>query len=512
MSKKEIIKKAKKGTLPDKSAKKLKVNPNFVSVDPNTVVDSNIHDYSAEALYEYGSYTVEDRAVPDYRDGLKPVQRRVLYAMNGLKVHHNTKYKKSARIVGDTLGLYHPHGDAACYGSLVNLANSPVPLADGQGNWGTPVDPAAAPRYTEVRLTKYSDQFLLHSGYLKVTPHEPNFDNTTTIPVYLPSLLPTIMLIGNVGGIAYGVRACNPAFHLEGVVALTQKALSGKTITELDCFEHLKINAPFGSRLLSTDEELREFFRTGRTTLKYAPVVTVNEKKKIVEIKSYAPGFNSVDAVEKAADKICALAKVARWSSNCGKKNKDAGPHGAYYYVTPKRGLSDDDLYDLADEVEKILTGSEYYNLGVTIRSATEKNKFAYCSFAKFFSQWAKYRIALELDYIQYLVTQTQAELRKQQLIMFAVKNRKTLLEILKKALEAKDPAAYVAKQMKLKIEDANFILDLQLRRLAKLEESDLMDKIKALKAEVEELVKDSKNPRPRILKNLKKSLASFTK
>jgi DNA gyrase/topoisomerase IV subunit A len=513
MSKKAIAAKAKKGALTkDKKGKVLKINPAFAYVVPESVSSKTIHDYCSEVLYDYGSYVVEDRAIPDYRDGLKPVQRRVLMSMNRLGIHHNVKYRKSALVVGDAIGQYHPHGDGAVYNALVGMANSAVKLADGQGNWGSPVDEAAAMRYTEVRLTKFANTFLLDPGYMNVVPHEPNYENTTTLPVYFPSMLPTMLLIGNIGGIAYGVRACNPAFEVEGVVALTRKALSGKPVTELDCFEHLRISAPFGCRLMSSEEDVREFFRTGRATLKYAPIILVNEKKGIVEIKSYAPGFASVDTVEKAADKISELPKVAKWGSECGAKNPEAGPNGAYYYVVPKRGGGTEDLYDLADEIEKILTGTEYYNLGVTIRSATEKNKFAYCVFTKFFAQWARYRKQLELDYIEYLVQQRNAALRKQKLIIYAVKNRKTLLDVLKKALEAKDPDQYVAKAMKLSIEDAKFIMDMQLRKLAKLEEADLQKKINELKAEIEGLIADSKNPAPRIVRNLTQTLKAHMK
>jgi topoisomerase-4 subunit A len=479
---------------------------------PDTVVDETMMSYSARASFNYGSFVVEDRAVPDFRDGLKPVQRRVIYAMYNLGLGHKAKFKKSARVVGDTLGLYHPHGDAACYGSLVGLANTIPKIVDGQGNWGSPVDNAAAQRYTECRLSSFSDLFLLDPGYMKVVPHEQNYDNTTTIPMYLPSTVPTMMLMGNVGGIAYGVRACNPAFEFEGVIKLSEIALSGKKVTHKDCIKHLNIRAPYGSKCVSSPDEIAEFIRTGRASLKFVPHIELNEKQKIIEIKSYSPGFCSAKQVEKAAQKIASHKSVARWTPDCGKKNPKAGPHGAYYYITPKRGISEDDLYDLLDDVTKILTGSEYYCLGVTVRKLDDKNVFSYCSYSTFFNQWAAYRLKLERSYLLSLISQTEIELDRQELLLYAVVNRKQILAVLAKALESSDPDAYMAKALKIDKAKAKAILDLQVRRLAKLEQGELQAKITELKARIKQYKLDHKDPINRTVSHMKKTVNQYLK
>lgn len=431
--------------------------------------------------------------------------------MHGLSLRHTAKPKKSARVVGDTLGLYHPHGDAACYGALVGLANTQPKIVIGQGNWGSPIDPAAAQRYTECKLSRFTDLFLLEPGYLKVIPHEPNYDDTTTLPLYLPSTIPTLLLVGNEGGIAYGVRACNPSFEFEGVAKLTAKALKGKKLSINDLCDNLVIQAPFGSRCVSTPEQLRDFYSTGTAVLKYAPLINVDYNKRIIEIKSYAPGFASLGQIEKNAVKISSMPEVSKWTSDCGKKRKHAGPHGCYYYVTPKRGISDEDLHELAQKIEAQLTGSEYYNLGVTIRGL-DKTKFTYCNFEKFFTAWSQYRLKLEIDYLRSLIEQSKVELDKLELLLYAVKNRKQILIALQKALEAPSPDQYLAKALKIDLARATAILNLQVRKLAKLEQSELEEKIKEVKARIKQYEADLKDPAPRAVSHLTKTVNSFMK
>lgn len=431
--------------------------------------------------------------------------------MHGLGLRHTSKPKKSARVVGDTLGLYHPHGDAACYGALVGLANTNPTVVYGQGNWGSPVDPAAAQRYTECRLSKFADLFLLEPGYLKVVQHEPNYDDTTTLPLHLPSTIPTLLLIGNEGGIAYGVRACNPSFEFEGVAKLTAKVLKGKKLTLEDICDNLVIQAPFGSRCVSTPEQLRDFFHSGSAVLKYAPLINVDYNKRIVEIKSYAPGFASISQIEKHAVKISAFPEVSKWTSDCGKKRKHAGPHGCYYYVTPKRGISDEDLHELAQRIEAQLTGSEYYALGITIRRL-DKTGFSYCNYEKFLTAWAQYRLKLEIAYLHSLISIAEGDLDKLELLLYAVKNRKQILIALQKALEAPNPDQYLAKVLKIDLVKATAILNLQVRKLAKLEQSDLEEKITEVKARIKQYRLDLKDPAPRTVSHLTKTVNTFMK
>ena len=165
-------------------------------------------DFARKAYLNYSMYVILDRALPHIGDGLKPVQRRIIYSMSQLGLNATSKFKKSARTVGDVLGKFHPHGDTACYEAMVLLAqpfSMRYPLVDGQGNWGDPNDPKsfAAMRYTESRLSRYADLFLRELGQGTVD-WTPNFDGTLEEPVILPARLPNLLLNGSTG-IAVGM-------------------------------------------------------------------------------------------------------------------------------------------------------------------------------------------------------------------------------------------------------------------------------------------------------------------
>lgn len=413
--------------------------------------------------------------------------------------------------------------NSAAYGALVVLANTAIPLVDGQGNWGSPVDNAAAQRYTECRLTKFADTFLLDNDYMNVIEHEPNYDDTLTQPVILPALLPILLLIGNSGGIAYGVRGCNPAFTLESVTGIVATLLKRTTVENNEikisaskdkvvklCQSNLVVQAPYGSACVSSKEELDDFIATGRANLKYIPQIYHDWSKKIIEIKSYSPSFGSASAVEAMATKISNLPDVARWGSDCGKTRKHAGPHGAYYYITPKRGISEDGFYDLVDKIASMLRGSEFNNLGITIRKANAKTKFAYCDYATFFVQWIKYRVDLEIRYLNYLIDKNNKQLEKLEILLWAVLNCDKILDAAKPALKSKDPAGTFVKLLKIERPLAEAILQLQLYKLSKLEGAEIKEKIDAIKQEISQLKKDLKDPAPRIRANLLKSVKKF--
>ena len=477
-----------------------------------TIVKEDLANFAKRKLKHYGEYVVQDRAVPEFRDGLKPVHRHIIYAMSQLNLF-GSDFKKCARIVGDTIGKYHPHGDTATYGALVTLANTIPKLIQGRGNFGSPLDMAAAQRYTEARLSDYSKLFLLDKGYLEVVPRINNFDDSEKIPLYLPSLLPTMLLIGNAGGIAYGVRACNPAFEIEGVTKLIQIVLEKGDLKAADCVKHLKIQAPFGSDCVSTQEELADFIQTGRAkAIKYCPKVQVDYKNRIIEIVSYSPGFASEDGVGKKRDKILDLPEVSRWVADCGDKRPNAGPYGAYYYVVPKRGMSDDGLLALADKIRKMLTGSEFYNLGLTINNVDGTAKFLYCNFATYIKNWVRYRVELEKRYLENIIAKRERDLWEYNVLSYAVINKNKILEVMKKALDKDDPDTYTSKTLKIPLAEATFILELKMRRLAKLELKALQDKIKVATSDIKGWKIDHKDPNPRIASSLTESVNKYVK
>ena len=184
----------------------------------------SLKDYAEKAYLDYSMYVILDRALPHLGDGLKPVQRRIVYAMSELGLKSSAKYKKSARTVGDVIGKFHPHGDSAAYEAMVLMAQDfsyRYPLVDGQGNWGSADDPKsfAAMRYTESKLTKYADVLLSELGQ-GTADWQPNFDGSMDEPVVLPARVPNLLLNGTTG-IAVGMATDIPPHNLREVVNAT---------------------------------------------------------------------------------------------------------------------------------------------------------------------------------------------------------------------------------------------------------------------------------------------------
>jgi topoisomerase-4 subunit A len=193
-----------------------------------------LREFARKAYLDYSMYVILDRALPHIGDGLKPVQRRIVYAMSELGLSATAKYKKSARTVGDVLGKFHPHGDSACYEAMVLMAQNfsyRYPLIDGQGNWGSPDDPKsfAAMRYTESRLTQFSN-LLLHETGMGTVDWVPNFDGTLQEPRTLPARVPNVLLNGTTG-IAVGMATDIPPHNLREVVSACIRLLEAPKST-----------------------------------------------------------------------------------------------------------------------------------------------------------------------------------------------------------------------------------------------------------------------------------------
>ena len=223
--------------------------------------------FTEKAYLDYSMYVILDRALPHISDGLKPVQRRIVYAMSELGLNARSKHKKSARTVGDVLGKYHPHGDAACYEAMVLMAQPfsyRYPLVDGQGNWGSPDDPKsfAAMRYTEARLSPFAQVLLSELGQGTVD-WTPNFDGTLDEPVRLPARLPNVLLNGATG-IAVGMATDIPP-HALGEIAAACIYLLDHSERNSDALYDL-IHAPdypSGAEIITPREELRKLYQTG---------------------------------------------------------------------------------------------------------------------------------------------------------------------------------------------------------------------------------------------------------
>lgn len=481
--------------------------------DMSNVTGRTLDNYAAQALSIYGSYVVEDRAVCDIRDGLKPVHRAILWSMSGLGLKYSGSFKKAARTVGDALGRFHPHGDQAAYGAMVTIANTLPPAVAGQGNWGTPIDNAAAMRYTEAKISRFSSLFLLDADYLKVTPMIPNFSNDDVIPLHLPALLPYIFFNSTVPAPAYGVKAGHPSFTFKSVAQVVVRMLEGEDFGAKDLTKVLKFNHSYGCHSQPMDKSGMELISTGRGAVNYTPIVKIDEKKRIIYIQTFVPGgFSAIKGIDAKLAKISTIEGVASASSTQGKKNKNAGPHGACWDIIMRRGVSDDRMSEIAQEVEKQVTCRVSYALGVTIRHADRPNDFEYMNFVKYFRSWIDYRIALEVDMIKYRIARLERERHINEVYLYAVDNLDKLLKAMPKILSAKDVDAACAKALKLPLDDAKIVMSRQLRQLARMERKDLVDKIKAATTQLKAWAKDLKNPGMSAARDTKERVSSYLK
>jgi topoisomerase-4 subunit A len=248
-----------------------------------SVVD--LKEYTDKAYLEYSMYVIQDRALPHVGDGLKPVQRRIVYAMSELNLSHTAKYKKSARTIGDVLGKYHPHGDSACYGAMAMMAQPfsfRYPLVDGQGNWGSQDDPQsfAAMRYTEARLSPYAG-LLLEELPNKPVPMKKNFDGTLNEPEVLPAQVP-MLLINGVTGIAVGMATDVPPHNLREIVGAVIQIID-KPKSNLDDIMSIVTGPdyPTNAAIISTPSEIREAYAKGKGTIRMRCNYHI-EKNKII--------------------------------------------------------------------------------------------------------------------------------------------------------------------------------------------------------------------------------------
>lgn len=231
-----------------------------------------LHTFTENAYLNYSMYVIMDRALPFIGDGLKPVQRRIIYAMSELGLNASAKFKKSARTVGDVLGKYHPHGDSACYEAMVLMAQPfsyRYPLVDGQGNWGAPDDPKsfAAMRYTESRLSKYAETLLGELGQGTVDT-VPNFDGTLQEPKMLPARLPNILLNGTTG-IAVGMATDIPPHNIREVAAAAVALIDKPGASLEDLLQHVQgPDFPTEAEIITPRNEVRKIYQNGRGSVR----------------------------------------------------------------------------------------------------------------------------------------------------------------------------------------------------------------------------------------------------
>ena len=262
-----------------------------ITVNEDGVEQIALKNYTQQAYLNYSMYVINDRALPSLGDGLKPVQRRIVYAMSELGLKAAAKFKKSARTIGDVIGKFHPHGDAACYEAMVLMAQPftyRYPLVDGQGNWGSQDDPKsfAAMRYTESRLRGYADVLLGELGQGTVD-WKPNFDGTLEEPEVLPARLPNVLLNGG-SGIAVGMATDIPPHNLNEVAKACVHLLDNPKATVADICKYIKgPDFPTEAHLITPKKEILEIYENGRGSLKLRATYVVENNEIIIAALPY---------------------------------------------------------------------------------------------------------------------------------------------------------------------------------------------------------------------------------
>lgn len=477
-------------------------------------------DLMMQSMKAYGDYTIEDRALPDYRDGLKPVQRRVLYAMLQLGLRSNAKVTKSAKVTGKTTGDYHPHGDTSVYGAMVNMANPvnsnnkvlkrnvPVHLIAGQGNWGGWDDGAAAPRYTECRLSEYSDHVLLHPDYMPVTPMVPNYLGTEDEPVLLSSLLPTVLLNGAYG-IAVGVTCNIPPFDKKGVITLIKQVMAGKPVTAKDCMKHLEIAYPQGAVVVKEESDFKTFYETGKGRITFECKTERDPKdKRKFYITGLTPDFKFVD--KSQPNKEVGKAYRIRAENSVKSCLNESGKGSVIRLgITLKDSVPTGEIdKEITRLIKKHLRQRETFTVNVTVRTLNTNEvtpvvdkDFKSMPVPELINKWCKWRVKLELDMLRHKRDRVITEIHKLEVLRQAIAKLDVVFKILKSKAENLDDA--LSKALKIPVEDAKIILDRQVRGLSRLSDAKLVAEIKTLNTKLKAIKGNIKKPEAKISADL---------
>ena len=471
------------------------------------VREVHLEDKANEEYYKYGVAVIEDRAIFGSLDGLKPVIRRALWAAHKMGLRHNAKADKSAKVVGETLGSYHPHGDAACYGACITAAKSPINMVAGEGNWGTMNDGAAAMRYTNMRLSLYSDLVFFDKFYLPTIEYVPNYDGSKFEPLILPALLPNTILNGNFG-ITPGVNTRTPSFSLASVLNVVREVIKTGECTPKMCMG-LEFTTKYGGKAVKNKEEFMRFFKTGKGKVEFRSVHTDLDLKNEIRFDGFAP-FSDI---EKVLAKVESIPGVAATRDDSSKFDK----YQVAYVVTFAKSCKGDALTTAIKKVEAAFSAAWSFSVQVTDRfknpDGSDGAKLRPTTVPQLIKYWVDYRIKLEQDACTFWIKKRKEEIADKELLRLAVKMRDFIITAIKEKEKFSDDqlAEYIAKKLKITIPQANRILDLKIRQLRALEDKKIAAEIKELETEYKSYEGRKKNPAKYVLSHIdsiEKSLA----
>jgi topoisomerase-4 subunit A len=418
--------------------------------------------FTEQAYLNYSMYVIMDRALPHIGDGLKPVQRRIVYAMSELGLKNTAKYKKSARTVGDVLGKYHPHGDSACYEAMVLMAQPfsyRYPLVDGQGNWGSPDDPKsfAAMRYTESRLSPYAEVLLseLEQG---TVDWQPNFDGTLEEPKVLPARLPNLLLNGTTG-IAVGMATDVPPHNLKEIaracIALLQDP--GISLDEL-CEIVPGPDFPTRAELITPRNELINMYATGRGGLRLRAVYEVEDGDIVVTALPYQ--VSGAKVLTQIAEQMQAkkLPLVADLRDESDHENPTR------LVIVPRSNRVD--VEQLMNHLFATTDLESTYRVNMNVIGLDGKPQVK--NLMDFLTEWLEFRLLTVRRRLQHRLDKVIDRLHILDGLLIAFLNIDEVIRIIR---EEDKPKPVLMERFGITDVQAEAILELKLRHLAKLEE-----------------------------------------
>jgi len=428
--------------------------------------------YTEKAYLDYSMYVILDRALPHIGDGLKPVQRRIIYAMSELGLSAVSKHKKSARTVGDVLGKFHPHGDSACYEAMVLMAQPftyRYPLIDGQGNWGSQDDPKsfAAMRYTESRLARLSKCLLQELGQGTVD-WVPNFDGTLTEPSLLPARLPHILL-NSTTGIAVGMATDIPPHNLTEVGKACIHLLEKPRSTTQDLMKYIEgPDYPTSAEIISSSEEIETIYETGHGSVRMRAVY----EKEASDIIVTALPFQVSGS--KVLEQIAALMQARKLPMIDDLRDESDHENPTRLVISPRSNRVNID--SVMQHLFAVTDLERTYRVNMNMIGLNGKPQVK--NLKTILKEWLTYRTETVKRRLQWRLDKVEKRLHILEGLLVAYLNIDEVIDIIRNNDE---PKPVLMKRFKISDEQAEAILELKLRHLAQLEEMKIRDEQDAL-------------------------------
>ena len=456
--------------------------------------------FTEKAYLDYSMYVILDRALPHIGDGLKPVQRRIVYAMSELGLGAGSKPKKAARTVGDVIGKFHPHGELACYEAMAHMAQPfsyRYAIVDGQGNWGSQDDPKsfAAMRYTEARLMRYA-QVLLEELEQGTVDWSLNFDGTLNEPTLLPAQLPNLLLNGT-SGIAVGMATDVPPHNLREVAGALVRLLDEPDATLTQLMKHVKgPDFPTGGELVSSREELVQIYKTGTGTIRLRARYSIEDGDIVI----YELPFQTSGAkvLEQVAGQLTAK-KLPMLDNDIRDESDHESP--TRLVLPPKKNVDVDALMN-----HLFATTDLERTIRVNINVIGLDGRPAVYGLKALLEEWLKFRTATVKRRLQHRLERVAQRVHILDGLLIAYPNIDAVIKIIR---TEEQPKPVLMKRFKLSDAQAEAILELKLRHLAKLEEMKIKGEQKELAAEQADLEQTLKS-KARIVKLIRAELEAL--